>query len=1474
MMKRLCFVFVAVMTTLLGYSSTCMAQGYGVSLYFRVQGTGSTITSFNWNQLYSSSYAFQDVYVSRNSSANTMDVMFFVSNLVPSSSGQRTMKFEVIYQTGPSEIFDLYIPESDIGGQVEGEGTSCTFTMNYSPVLTLKPPTKNCNTVSLETSSVCGNFVFEASQDISNPASWRTIKTVPGANYYGVIETLTAADLQNAGISNPYGNTWVRFKDDQPVSYPWAESYRAKRVSNMVQIDLDAPQPTVVPGTPVNAVCYGDANGSVTLDISSPVATSFLISADNTLTPQSPDYQVSVGAGVKNMTGLTAGAWKFTVENNDGDAIGHCNIDKVVPIGQPSAPVTIAIDSSKHNGYAISCYAGTDGTATAVASGGNGNYKDYSWSSGETSVSVSGKGKGSYTVSLTDIKGCPASKTFKLTSPPVLKATPTIPKPYNGYSVSCYDKTDGSASVTGSGGVGGTYGYSWSNGLTTATATGLGVNTYTVKVSDANGCESPAAQVVMTAPDTIDFTIGVITPLACAGDSTGILEAKPVATTIIGSPHYLWTSGETDATIRDKPTGTYTVKVSDDQGCSTTKSKTLDDPLGYTVELLPGSDYNGVPIKCYKGTNGKLITTVRNPAGVVAAPQDYTWYRNGAFAGSGTTLSSQDGLDEATYRIEITYGTGCKAYDQVYLDAPDELTVTVAATTLATFHGQPISCRDSTDANVKATVNNGGTGPYTYLWDNGKTTSLLSGVGAGVYTVTVKDVNGCPATNKITLDNPAAVVASISDLSNHTGYGVSCALSTDGTMTASGSGGTGVYTYSWSNAGRTTAVNGSLGKGIYTVTVSDNNGCHDQASETITEPPVLEASIGSYTDVACNGGSDGVISLAATGGAGDYEYSRNGTTWIEEAAFAGLAIGTYTLTVRDGNNCSASAVQKLIQPPALALGFKDIEPAFCADPRGAATADVSGGVTGYTYSWTNVQGDVVSTAMRLTNARGGIYTVTIHDAHNCPITDKVGITSTDGAQVDYTATAALCHDSSDGSAMLSVAGDGPFVIEWPDGQSTLTGVSLKGGDYIVSVTDGHDCTVIEEVTVPAPEALGLDVASFTAPTCNGDCDGALTLVARGGTGTYDYTWNNQHGVSQTGLCKGTYAVVLTDVNNCRLEQPVVLNEPDVLTLKTESSTLATCTDGCDGKLTVVGAGGNGGYAYSWDGGIDGSGRSNLCPGDYSVMVTDVKGCVGGAVVTLANTPPVRVDLGGGVTLCVGQTYSLDAGTGWKTVQWSGNGLSSNVQVVTIKDPGSYWLDVVDSKGCVGRDTFLLETSYDLLQASFMVPAEAAVGDTVAIVDISWPLPESVEWSLPLEMKRISGGEDMVFGQFNTAGTYAVGLKAHLGECVDYVEKSIVILEGEFDDTDGRLGYEEYVKAFGLYANPNDGSFDVIVELADADDIMLSVWNGQTGALVGKVSERGNASYSVHVDLRPLSAGAYVLRLDHGKGSSYLRFIVR
>lgn len=1247
---------------------------------------------------------------------------------------------------------------------------------------------------------------------------------------------------------------------------------RNSLVSEAVTFTAPAPTVTVI-GESTPARCYGESTGSVTLRIASAQVDRFYINCTNTIKGNS-FVVAEVYRGDYTVQGLNKGTWSFEVVNNSTQAgLGVSATTVSDDVDEPTqVSVGFGASPAANNGYYIRCSGGT-GDVTALGIGGVGGYKDFVWNTGAVTPNLTGVVAGTYRVRLRDANDClSAEASVVVNAPAALYATASSPKTYGGYEVRCHDQANGSASISGSGGITAfPYTYTWSTGASTATVTGLGVGGYTATVTDRNGCTAVGG-VTLTAPPAIDFSIDVLQGLACAGDRTAVLEAKPVPSTIIGTATYLWSTGETSSTTSDNEAGTYSVRVSDGQGCSTTKSRTLTDPPGYTVSLASGLDYNGEDIKCHGDFNGKLVSTVRDASNIVTAAQSYQWFKDGLAFADGSGLVSQENLAKGTYRLVITYGAQCHAEAQHILVDPDALVVSTAVT--SNYNGQSIRCHNGADGNVRATVT-GGTGAYSYLWDNGATTSLVTGLGSGRYTVAVTDVNGCPATGTVTLENPSPVTAAIVDVSDFSGYGVSCATSTNGTMRAVGSGGTGVYTYGWNN-GKTTALNNTLGGGLYTVTVSDNNGCTAEARETILVPPTLILGVGAYEDIACNEGSDGVIRLLPGGGVGSYEYTRNnGTSWATNAEFSGLVAGAYEFRVRDGNGCDASVTQTLVQPDALVLTFTDVVPAFCADPRGGATAVVTGGVADYSYSWKNASGIEVGTVARLSNMRGGLYTVTVQDAHACVISNSVGVTSTDGASVTYTTMPALCHDSSDGNAQLTVQGDGPFRIEWPDGQNTLEGRNLKGGNHLVVITDSHDCPVVEQIVVPAPAALALTVASSTAPTCNGDCDGVLTLAAQGGVGAYRYTWNGQDGVTQSNLCQGTYDVVLTDGNGCLLAQKVMLSQPEVLTVNPARIMLATCQDGCDGQLEVLAAGGNGGYTYSWDGGSTGASRTNLCPDDYSVMVTDSRGCLGSAIVTLPNTPPVSVNLGGGVTLCVGQTYTLDAGAGWASVQWkSSTGLSATSQQVQVKESGSYRLEVLDANGCVGQDTFLLETSYDLLQASFMIPKEAVIGDTVVMVDVSWPLPEVVEWDFPLEMKRVSVTEDVVFGQFNAMGTYAVALTARLGECVDYVEKQIAVIGGGASEPGGRLGHEAYVKAFGVYANPNHGAFDVTVELASEDDILLSIWGAQTGAFIGKVSGEGSASYTMHIDLRPLSVGTYLIRLDHARGTSYLRFVVK
>jgi hypothetical protein len=203
----------------------------------------------------------------------------------------------------------------------------------------------------------------------------------------------------------------------------------------------------------------------------------------------------------------------------------------------------------------------------------------------------------------------------------------------------------------------------------------------------------------------------------------------------------------------------------------------------------------------------------------------------------------------------------------------------------------------------------------------------------------------------------------------------------------------------------------------------------------------------------------------------------------------------------------------------------------------------------------------------------------------------------------------------------------------------------------------------------------------------------------------------------------------------------------------------------------------------------------------------------------------------------------------------------------------YWLEVKNSSDCVAQDTFLLETSNELLNANFLLATEAMAGDTVVVIDISWPLPDQAVWRFPEEMKQIENSDDIVYGQFVNPGTYTVSLLASLGQCRDEITKEITIITQSANADEGRLGTDPFVKEFHMYPVPNQGQFDVGIELREVSPIILSVSNILTGKQIYRIADSGQKTYDKHFNLTPLTAGPYTLRLDHRKGTKYIRFIV-
>jgi hypothetical protein len=299
-----------------------------------------------------------------------------------------------------------------------------------------------------------------------------------------------------------------------------------------------------------------------------------------------------------------------------------------------------------------------------------------------------------------------------------------------------------------------------------------------------------------------------------------------------------------------------------------------------------------------------------------------------------------------------------------------------------------------------------------------------------------------------------------------------------------------------------------------------------------------------------------------------------------------------------------------------------------------------------------------------------------------------------------------------------------------------------------------------------------------------------------------------------------------------------------------------------------------GWSPSDDGSLNPRNKS-LCPGKHEVSVSDLNNCISTASYEVANTPPVRIDLGDGVSLCEGQTYELNAGSSWKSTQWSRSGKKFSSQAkILISQPGSYRLDVTDQNNCPATDYFVMQTSTNLLEAAILLSSEAVIGDTVVVVDVSWPLPEQITWAYPEEMVVISEGGEIVKGKFEDAGVYNISLSASLGTCHDVVTKSITILDTPREQDGSRLGAEEeFLKVFTLHPNPNTGSFDVEAEFNGESPITITIWNLVSTLLISKTSDAGSVSYNKHFDFASLSSGTYVCRLDYAGGYKTIRFIV-
>jgi hypothetical protein len=578
-----------------------------------------------------------------------------------------------------------------------------------------------------------------------------------------------------------------------------------------------------------------------------------------------------------------------------------------------------------------------------------------------------------------------------------------------------------------------------------------------------------------------------------------------------------------------------------------------------TGDDLAGSpdDEDGVTIPTLVlGQTASLTVSVTGAAGKLDAWID--WNANGSFD-TGEQIATNRAVSLGANSLNVAVPAG--ASNSVSLGARfrissagslpptgaasngevEDYMVTVSqCNVVASATKTDVTCNGAANGTITASAT-GGTAPYQYKLDSGsfQSSGAFTGVAAGAHTVTVKDANNCTATASVTITQPAALVAAAVKTD------ITCNGATNGTITASATGGTSPYQYkldsgSFQSSGAFTGV----AAGAHTVTVKDANNCTATASVTITQPAALVAAA-VKTDITCNGATNGTITASATGGTSPYQYKLDSGSFQSSGAFTGVAAGAHTVTVKDANNCTATANVTITQPAALVAAAVKTDITCNGATNGTITASATGGTSPYQYK---LDSGSFQSSGAFTGVAAGAHTVTVKDANNCTATKSVTITQPAALVAAAVKTDITCNGATNGTITASATGGtSPYQYKLDSGsfQSSGAFTGVAAGAHTVTVKDANNCTATASVTITQPAAL-VAAAVKTDITCNGATNGTITASATGGTSPYQYKLDSgsfQSSGAFTGVAAGAHTVTVKDANNCTATASVTITQP-------------------------------------------------------------------------------------------------------------------------------------------------------------------------------------------------------------------------------------------------------------------------------------------------------------------------------------------
>ncbi len=530
-----------------------------------------------------------------------------------------------------------------------------------------------------------------------------------------------------------------------------------------------------------------------------------------------------------------------------------------------------------------------------------------------------------------------------------------------------------------------------------------------------------------------------------------------------------------------------------------------------------------------------------------------------------------NGLSAGSYQLIVQDTVGCRDSLDIALREPDALTTRVQVS-------QPIRCQGSADAALAA-PSSGGTAPYAFSWNTVAGDSLLSGLSPGEYILLLEDANGCQSSDTLVIDEPEQLlIDSISSSPN------GCMAVSSGTIAVMASGGSGVYTYRWSdpNMGNTPTPN-QLAAGSYELTITDANNCRDSSSIRV-EQENIQLGNPDVRNNSCAGDALGGLLLSVVDAQNTLVYSLerddgspvSGTSIPPQISLNNLANGAYRLLVTDGRGCQDST-QFIVTSPLPIQGNAVVQPINCQHPTASIRWMGSGGQGMLQYNWSDG-----STSSFTDNLAAGDYLLEVRDTAGCQITESFTIQPFTFPSLQVVAQPVSCFGLADGALFPNFTNAAaPLAYVWLDADSTEVGTggqlrNITAGQYRLLGQDGQGCVFDEIFLLPEPEALILDV-TLDDIRCAGETNGLLEINPSGGRPPYRYRleqgpWQAEN--TFIGLGAGSYRVEAADQNNCsQLSESINISQPAPLQLELGDSRSVAFGDRVQLFPSISGGGG-------------------------------------------------------------------------------------------------------------------------------------------------------------------------------------------------------------------------------------------------------------------------------------------------------------